>query len=93
MKKINYNEFDEMVKAAKKRGYSVLTGKGEYYDYTGQLGIETKSFQVYWFKILENGQLRFDNVYNCNNGKTTRGWKQGFNFMWKMYLKDITLNS
>ena len=90
MEKINYSEFDEMVKAAKKRGLSVYTGKGKYADYTGWLGIETKTFQVYWFKIIDGDRLIFDHVYNCNNGKTTRGFKRGFNFRWKMYLRDIT---
>ena len=90
MEKINYNEFDEMVKAAEKRGFQVYTGKGKYADYTGWLGIETKSFQVYWFKIIDGDLLIFDNVYNCNNGKTSRGFKRGFNFRWKMYLKEIS---
>ena len=90
MENVTINEFNEMVKAANEKGFKVWTGKGEYFDYTGQLGIENKNCQVYWFDICEDGYLIFNHVYNCNNGRTTKGFKQGYNFKWKMFLEKIT---
>lgn len=87
MENLTKTEFEKMVEAATKKGFKVWTGKGEYYDYTGQIGIETKKAIVYWYDI-HDGDLLYNHVYNCNNGKTTKGFTIGFNFKYKMIYKN-----
>ena len=85
MKSFLFNEYHTMISAATEKGLSIWREKSRYWD--EMIGIENKNAIVYWYDVTDDGYLSFNHCYNRNNGKTTKGYKMGFNFKYKMIYK------